>query len=194
MIHALTPRQRRLLALAILTLVLVVIFTLAVAPLWALNRHYVDRIDGLERRLEVLQRTVAAGSGLRVQHEQLKQALAGDRHYLKSNTEALAAADLQGIIKRVAGTSGMDVLSTQILPAIDESDFTGIVLKVRMQGSLENLVKVFHTLEAGQPYLFLDNVSIRSSGVRRRQSNRTVNTAQMLQVDFDLIGYMSRKS
>ena len=197
MIRALTPRQSRLLALAILVLVIVLVFTLAVAPLWALNRHYADRIDGLEQRLAVQQRAVAAGSDLRMRHKQLQQAVAGNRQYLQSATEALAAADLQRIINRVAGTNGMDVFSTQTLPSIEESDFTGIALKVRMRGPLENLVKVFHALETGQPYLFLQNVSINSRGQRRIQRSRKgrpASNAQLLQVDFDLVGYLSGKS
>ena len=85
MIDALTQKQRQLLALAILALVVVMIFTLTVAPLWALNRHYLDTIDGLDNRLQILQRTASAGSGLRSQHEQLKRSLASNRHYLKSD-------------------------------------------------------------------------------------------------------------
>ena len=81
------------------------------------------------------------------------------------------------------------MLSTQILPATKESDFTRVALKVRMRGTLDNLVKVFHALETGQPYLFLDNVSVRKLG--RRRPNMAAG--QGLDVDFDLIGYMPRQ-
>lgn len=189
MIDSLTQRQRQLLALGILALVVAVVFTLAVAPLWAVNRHYAETIDGLEGRLEVLQRTAAAGEGLQSQHARLKRSLAGSRHYLKSASEALATADLQGIVKRIAVSKGMEVLSTQILPASEESEFTRVALKVRMRGILDNLVKVFHALETGQPYLFLDNVSVRTLG----RGRRNVATGQALDVDFNLIGYMPRQ-
>lgn len=190
MIDALSKTQRQLLALAILILIVVIIFMLTVAPLWALNRHYLDSIDGLEGRLEILQRTVAAGSGLRSQHDQLKRTLASDRHYLKSTTEALAAADLQGIVKRIAGQKDMQVLSTQILPTIEQSDFTRVALKVRMRVRQDSMVKVFHALETGQPYLFLDNVSVSS---RNRRVGRSKVGQILLNVDFDLIGYMPRQ-
>lgn len=190
MIDSLTEKQRQLLALAILALVVIMIFTLTVAPLWAINRHYMDTIDGLDYRLEILQRTASAGSGLQSQHEQLKRSLASNRHYLKSTSEALAAANLQGIINRIAGSTGMEVLSTQILPASGEAGLIRVAVKVRMRGMQDNAVKVFHALETGQPYLFLDNVSIRSH-VRRTGK---ANYGQMLNVDFDLIGYMLKQS
>lgn len=198
MIDALTLKQRQLLALAILALVVVMIFTLTIAPLWALNRHYLDTIDELDNRLHILQRTASAGTGLRSQHEQLKRSLASNRHYLKTTSEALAAASLQGIVKQIAASTGMEVLSTQILPASEQEGFNRVTLKVRMRGVLENTVKAFHAMETGQPYLFLDNVSIRGharrTGNYRKGNYSKVNYDQMLNVDFDLIGYMQQQS
>ena len=196
MMDSLTEKQRQLLALAILAAVVAMIFTLTVAPLWAINRHYLDTIDGLENRLEILQRTASAGSDLRSQHEQLKRSLASNRHYLKSTSEALAAANLQGIVNRIAGSTDMEVLSTQILPAGEEAGFTRVTVKVRMRGGLDNMVKVFHALETGQPYLLLDNISIRGHARRINiaKAKTKVSYGQMLNVDFDLIGYMLKQS
>jgi len=201
MMDSLTQKQRQSLALAILALVVVMIFTLTVAPLWAVNQHYLDTIDGLDNRLQILQRAASAGSSLRSQHEQLKRSLASNRHYLKSTSEALAAANLQGIIKRTTASNDMEVLSTQILPASEEAGFTRVVLKVRMRGGLDNAVKVFHALETGQPYLFLDNVSILSRARRsakinygKKQLAGKARSGYLLNVDFDLIGYMQKQS
>lgn len=191
-IESLTKRQRQALALGVLALLAVSIFTLTIAPLWAINRHYVDAIDGLDSRLQILQRTAAADSDLRSQHEQLKRTLARNRHYIKSNSEALAAASLQGIIQRNADSNGMEVLSTQILPSSEEAGFTRVALKVRMRGGLDNIVRLFYALETSQPYLFLDNVSVQ--GYTRRVRPGTVSRAQMLNLDFDVTGYMQKQS
>ena len=190
MIDSLTKKQRQLLALAILALVVVTIFTLTIVPLWALNKHYLDTIDDLDSRLQILQRTASAGIELRTQHEQLKRSLASNRHYLKSTSEASAAANLQSVIKRIAGANGMEVLSTQILPTNKKSDFTRVALKVHTRSRLNNTVRVFHALETGQPYLFIENISVR--GISRSRQRKT--TGQVLNVDFDLIGYMLQQS
>ena len=193
-IEKLTKRQRQALAFGLLVLIVVVIFSLTIAPLWAVNRHYVETIDGLDQRLQILQRTAAADTDLRSQHEQLKRTLASNRHFIKSNTEALAAAKLQEIVQRIAGSKGMEVLSTQILPSRDDAGFTRVALKVRMRGSLNNTVKLFHALETGQPYLFLDNVTVRSHARRTRAIKRTGSYTEVLNLDFDLIGYMQKPS
>ena len=189
-IDSLSARQRQLLAVAILGLILFLVITLTILPLWAVNRHYMNTIDELDSRLQILQRTASSSNDLRTRHEQLKRSLAGNRHYLQGSSEALAAANLQSTVKRQASAKQMEVLSTQILPSSEEAGFTRVALKVRMRGTLEDTVQLIHSLETGQPYLFLDNVTIRSLSRRR-----TVNVAaQMLNVDFELIGYMLPQS
>ena len=84
----------------------------------------------------------------------------------------------------------MEVLSTQILPTNKKSDFTRVALKVRTRSKLNNTVRVFHALETGQPYLFIENISVRGSSRSRLRKT----TGQVLNVDFDLIGYMLQQS
>lgn len=187
MMDALTEKQRQLLAVTILVLVIAMLITITIMPLWAVNRHYLDTIEELDHRLEILQRTVSTSDGLRSQHEQLKRSLTSNRHYLQGTSDALAAANLQSTIKRLAASKSMEILSTQILPASEDAGFTRVALKVRMRGILENTVKLIHSLETGQPYLFIDNVTIRKIS---RRSSKLPAIGQMLNVDFDLIGYM----
>lgn len=197
MIASMTTAQRRLLALTVLVLVIGMVYTLAVKPLMALNNHYLDRIDQLQQRLQILDRKIAAGAELRAQHAQLKRFLSSNRHYLTSETEALAAADLQRIIKRASTANQTEVVSTQTLPTIVEQDFTGVLVKVRMRGKLTNVARLFHSLETSTPYLFIDDVSIRSRVQHSRRLNfnagnnvRTINMAATLDVEFTVTGYM----
>jgi hypothetical protein len=61
---------------------------------------------------------------------------------------------------------------------------------VRMRGDLVNIVQMFHTLEAGTPFLFLDKVSIRNVMSRRK----TIITYIPLDADFELYGYLNPES
>ena len=201
MIDTLGKRQRQALALLILIIVIAAIAALVGAPLWSLNNRSLETIDRLDQRLQILQRKVARGDELRDRHAQLKQMLASNRHYLKSSTEALAAADLQGIIKRNAQLTRTEVVSTQIMPTSSELGFSAVTLKVRMRGKLVNFVRIFHALETGQPYLFMDNLSIRSRIQHSRkidfeggENTRVIDSVQMLDVEFDVTGYMPQQA
>ncbi len=201
MIDAMSKAQRRMLALLILLVILAIGFGLTAAPLLSLNTRYLDDIDQLERRLQILQRKVAAGDELRARQTELKRMLATNRHYLPSKTEALAAADLQRMVKSIARTNGVEVPSTQSLLAVQELGFSGVTLKVKVRGKLENLARIIHTLESGRPFLFLDNLSIRSRVQHDRRINfkggqhaRTINLVETLDAEFEVTGYLLEQS
>jgi len=192
MIETLTDRQRRLLALAILLIVLCIIYSITVVPVLIANQHYRETIAGMESRLAQLQRAAAIGTSLQPQYEQLMRWKETDSHYLKSNSAALAAAELQRLIKRIAVAQYAEVLSTQILTASQEQDLNRISLKVRIRGTLEKIVQVFYAIETSEPFMFLDNISVRAKSGRRGRSK--IPAPQRLDVDLELIGYMPHSS
>ena len=192
MIEKLNPQQRRLLALAILVLALGAVFSVSVLPVLLANQHYRDTIDGLESRLQQLQRAAAIGDSLQPQYEQLKRWQTGDAQYLKSSSAALAAAELQRLVKRVVVAKKAEVVSTQILTTRQEESFDRVSLKVRIRGELANIVQTFHVLETGEPFVFLENVSVRASRGRRLRGQTP--TLQTLDIDMELIGYMPHSS
>ena len=192
MIEKLNPGQRRLLALAILVLALGAVFSVTVLPVLLANRHYQDTITGLENRLQQLQRAAAIGGTLQPQYEQLKRWQTTDAQYLKSSSAALAAAELQRLIKRIVVSKNAQVMSTQILTTRQEEGFDRISLKVRIRGELESIVQAFYVIETADPFIFLDNVSVRASRGRRVRGH--TSPLQTLDIDMELIGYMPHSS
>mgnify|MGYP001827172351 FL=1 len=194
MFHEMTRWQSRALALLILLLLISGLVAAVVIPAWSTNAHFKQTLTQIESRLEILKRSAGIGASLKAEFEQLKRLQATDVHYLKSKSDALGAAELQRIVKQVVTPKGGDIISTQILPPKQQQGTTRVTLRVRMKGSLEMLVSVFHTLETGNPYLFLDNVSLRGRSVARRRVARvnpvTGISAPTLDIDFELSGYM----
>lgn len=192
MIEKLDRKQRRLLALAILLLALALVFSITVLPVLLANQHYRDTIAGLEGRLQQLQRAAAIGDTLQPQYEQLKRWKTSDAQYLKSNSAALAAAELQRLVKRIIVSKNAEVVSTQILTTRQEEGFDRVALKVRIRGELENIIQAFYVIETGEPFVFMDNVSVRAS--RGRRVRGQAPTLQTLDIDMELIGYMPHSS
>jgi general secretion pathway protein M len=192
MIEKLDRKQRRLLALAILLLALALVFSITVLPVLLANQHYRDTIAGLEGRLQQLQRAAAIGDALQPQYEQLKRWKTSDAQYLKSNSAALAAAELQRLVKRIIVSKNAEVVSTQILTTRQEEGFDRVALKVRIRGELENIIQAFYVIETGEPFVFMDNVSVRAS--RGRRVRGQAPTLQTLDIDMELIGYMPHSS
>jgi len=189
MIDSLTRGQRRVLAVAILVLALGAVFSVTALPVLLANRHYQETIVDMQGRLQQLQRAAAIGASLQPQYEQLKRWQTTDAQYLKSSSAALAAAELQRLLKRIIVANKAQVMSTQILATKQEEGFDRISLKARIRGALENIVRAFYVLETADPYIFLENVSIRASAGRRVGGH--TSPVQTLDIDMELTGYMS---
>lgn len=186
------PRGKlgRVLALAILAAALAGVGLFLILPLWELDRELDDRIAAAQRRLDSERRIAGAGTDLAPRLERLRLAYASDARFLKSPSEALAGAELQGIAQRLIPPRGGSILSTQVVSGEREHGFPRVVLRVKMRATLEQAVEIFHALETGTPYLFVDNLSIAGNAVPPRPSTRVVSAPSLLQLEFDLAGYL----
>jgi general secretion pathway protein M len=186
MIASLAPAQSRLLALALLFLVLAGIYLVVVNPFLSLHRHYGDVIDQSEERLARYRNLVAHKDDLEQRLNAVQGATSAQDFYLRNTTPTLAAAELQEHVKRVIAANQGTLLSTQIMPEKPEGQLVRVTVKVAMRGTIETLQKVFHALEGGRPFLFLDDVFIRAYSLRRGNQM----TVSEMEIRFDVSGYI----
>jgi len=187
MIQKLAHKQQRQLAVGILSTVILLVLAVTVLPVLTVNAAYNTQIKQLQTRLERLRSNVTADEALRPQYEQLVRSQSTTGHHLKSDTEAVAAAELQRIVKRIVSRNDTQILSTQIIPAGEEQGFIRVALKVRLRGSLDGIVQSLYDIEANSTFLFLDKMSIRSSSRRRARNSNPIN---QFDNEFELIAYM----
>lgn len=187
---ALSPKLSRALALTILLALLSFLYSGLVQPLWD---HYTATRGSraqLENALLRVRQTGRTLGDLQTELARLKEHGTSSTGTMQSPNESLAAAELQNRIKSsVEGARG-EVRSTQILPSREEGVFQRISIRGQISVNLEGLQRVLYEFESRSPLLFLDNVDIR---VRQmRQSNEIVTDNPVLDVRFDLYGYIRR--
>jgi general secretion pathway protein M len=182
----------RTLAVVLLGLALLGAHRLIVAPLVIAYR---DGEASIEQSKELLQRyeALAEQRSLLADHlaEQQERA-ASVAGYLTGPSDALAAAQLQDRVKTVVEAAGGELRSTQILPAEQlEGDlgFRRTTLRVHFVVTIEGLEKTLYEIETGQPYMIIDDVTVRRERVRRRRRNDP-EREPMLDVSLDLFGYL----
>jgi hypothetical protein len=189
MILRLNEVQQRRLAVAILCGFALALMAVTVLPAWLTSADLNAQIGQTQARLQRLQIQADADEALRPRYEQLVRSHASSGHHLKSDTEAVAAAELQRIVKAITANNTTQILTTQILPVAQEGDFVRVTLRVRARGALEGIVQSVYDIEASQTFLFLDNLSIRNGARRRIRGTDEVN---QFDSDFDLIAYMPK--
>lgn len=189
MTPALTPRASRLLALGILAALLLLAFFGFVSPLLDAYRQAGAASEQYRAALEHTRNTGSDLAGLRAELARLKEHQASAVGFMQGSNPSLAAADLQNRIKSSVEAARGELRSTQILPARDEGAFRRISIRGQIAVNMAALQRVFYDLESATPFLFLDNVEIRSRPARRSTSP---DDDPVLEVRFDLYGYMRR--
>jgi general secretion pathway protein M len=195
MFSSVTPRQSRALAVSILILLVVIVTLLAIYPAWSLNGEYDVQIEDIQFQIERYQRIAGQDDRYQVEFNTLKRRQQSDMRYLQSKTDLLANAELQRRIKQVVATAQGRIISSQTAQISQEEVLSKVAIRVRMKSTLENPVKIFHQIETQKPYLFIENISLRSRHLPRRRlpTNKKIeNEIKQLDLEFLVIGYIKR--
>lgn len=183
----LTPARSRKLALALLLLAAAILIAAASVPLILLHRHYDREIESLSDRLARYQRVAASRDAVVARAEALR---GGDarRFFLKSSIPALAAGEIQELQKSLIDASGARLMSMQIQAPKDEGRYWRVAVTATIMGNMEAIQGIFQAIESGEPYLFIDNLNLRSLHGMPSPPGMTLAEGEV-SAQFDVIGY-----
>lgn len=184
-------------ALGLVAAVLGVVYLLVVAPLIEAYRATDDAIVEAGEMLARYSDIAGRRAALAAQLAELVARQAASGVYLSGETDALAAAALQESVGATVEAHGGKLRSIQILPVSDDGDFKRVSVRVQLTAPLVPLHRILHSLESGRPFVFLDNLDIKTRRARRSRRSRrgqpaapTATTDPTLEVRFDLYGYL----
>jgi general secretion pathway protein M len=152
-----------------------------------------------ERGLDQLTRYQRLEATLPSLREELAREQANDdfkAFYFDAETPALAGARLQSEVQEMVRGAGARPISTQILPVAEDEQPQRVRIRTQLQGTTDELLDLLYRIESARPFLFVDQMSIRSttprrSNVRRRVSRRSnQREVGMLTVRLDVFGYI----
>lgn len=191
MIANLDQQQQRQMAIAILLSVVVVILGVTAGPVWYANASRQAALDDAQERLQRYEQIATRDLELLPQYEALRQSQKSAGNQLRSDTAAVAGAELQRKVKDITARHSAQIVSTQILPASEEEGFVRIALRVRLRGVLPDLLRSIYDIETNEVHMFLDNLSLRNNAAGLRQRQMLIRP---MEAEFDLIAYMPEES
>lgn len=158
------PRQRLLALILAVLLLLTVIFFGIIEPLLDLEDHWGKE---LQRKHQVLNQYKALTEGrdkVAQLHQALQAALAqGEGQFLTGANAAVAAADLQEILKNVTKAQGVQVVSTKILALKEHGPYMEVPVLMQVVGTMEQLLALLYQLEFNQKLLLVTELEINAS-------------------------------
>lgn len=186
---SLSPPVRKLIAVALLVVAIVLPYRFIVQPLLD---AFAERSEESKTQQELLVRywkLADSRDALRARLQEVQAEPSSQAGYLTGESETLVAAELQNLVRTTVERNGGRLESTQILPAASEGAFRRVSLRVRMSTDTDGLFKILYDLESALPYLFLDGIDI-ASRERRMRGPTGGPEAGMLSVSYDVYGYM----
>lgn len=207
MIAELPLKQRQILAVSVLIILLLLVFMFFVKPFISSYMAYGDTIESLEQKMQIYQRLAEGVEQTEKDLEILQQNDPSAEFYLPESKPALAAAGLQQYMNKGTRRHGGQVVSTNILNQFDDSPLLSVAIQVHLRLEIDQLVPLLHDLESGKPLLFIENLSVtanvrqlrltRQQRLQQQRAARQGNTKpirreqkiQPMDVRFDLIGY-----
>jgi general secretion pathway protein M len=178
------------------------------ALVFAIAWPWLEHVGNLEREIEFLDDQTTRYARLlqtlpRLQAE-LEQARSNEDvkdFYFDAKTPALAGAQMQREVQQMVKASGGRVVSTQVLTSDKDEQPPKVRVRAQIQGKTEALLAVLYDLEKARPFLFVDQMSVRSTAprtaakrnprVRGRQVRRSARRQPQgqLTVRLDVFGY-----
>lgn len=161
----LTPTQSKYAALALLLALLGLLVAAVAWPVLRLHQHYDEHIEEYSDRLSRFRRVAA----LRPDIESTLAAVTrkdGHKFYLQATTATLAAAELQNQVTKIIESQQGRIISSQPLPAKEDAKggkATRVAVSVQMAAAMVPLQLILHRIESAEPYLFIDQITIRSA-------------------------------
>lgn len=182
--------RRCAIGLAVLVAVVLAVGWVGVRPLMQRYLAYGETIADLNDRIGRFREAVAHRDELRQKLQAVQETNDLEKFYLGEATPALAAARLQERLKGVVKSSGGRLVSTQALPVRESEGMRRIAVRTRVDGDVVVLRDMLHALEAGNPILFIDNLTVRAKKGSREDSPYR---GTPLIIQFDVEGYQLRE-
>ena len=157
-----SKRERSLVALAALAVVIYSLINWLVLPIWDSVTDSPATIEAQTRRVvnyrRVLLGTDSVKAALDAAQKQTKQMEGG---LLSNRNDSLASAELQGLLREMAISKGMNLRRSDPIPVkVASPEYEKVSARIEVMGNIDQLVGLLAAMETSPRILFLEEIRI----------------------------------
>jgi general secretion pathway protein M len=153
--------RSRNLALSLLIALVVLAVAIIAIPFWLLHRHYDLAIDDSLNKLDRYSR-IASTRPIVAKELDAMRGKDTRRFFLRSGAAALSAAEAQEAVRSLVESSGGRLITMQAPVSKDDGHYRQMTANVQLTANIFALRKILHAIENNAPFLFVDNLTIRT--------------------------------
>lgn len=158
---AMNPKQSRQLAVGLLVAAIVAVIAAIAIPVWIVNRHYDAALDDAANKLDRYRRIATTRPEVARQLEAVR-AKESRKFFLRSGATAMSAAEAQEALRAIIEANAGRLITMQAPTVRDEGRYRQISVNVQLTANIFALRKILHAIETNTPYLFVDNLMVRT--------------------------------
>ena len=146
------------------------VYLAVVSPLLSLAESWNQELEQRSRVLAKYQALVATKGRIAKANQAIKAALAkAEGQFLNGSNAAVAASDLQEIIKTLAREHGIQLTSTKILPTQAAGPYLEVPVQIQFSSSIGQMLDFLYHLEHHKKLLFIPEVEISAPRTMNRE-------------------------
>jgi len=158
---SISKRDKRFLTVGALALLLFLVITYIIMPFIESEREIREGTEQKEVTLEKFERIIAGRAEVEKQLAQVKKKQTQlNSKFLTGSTPSLAAAEMQKMLEKIAGTHDLEMKSVKVQDGEKQGDLLTIPLEIRLQTDLERTRKFLADIEKNQKYFIVPSLKI----------------------------------
>ena len=162
MMANLSRRERTVIAAGVLVGILLGGWSFVVEPILESNRRVGELVPAREQMLEKRRDLIARRGVIETELRSLTERLnAVSARFLTSATPAVAASELQKLVKEMAAQANTEVRSERILPPAERGELLEIPVEIAVSGEVRQLVDLLARLDGAPKLLTVQDFRLR---------------------------------
>ncbi len=158
-----TPQQRRLAWILGGGLALLLLYLAVLSPIFSLEESWSQDLARKRQLLVKYQALLDNKAKVDQAHKAMKAAIGQmEGQFLSGANPAVAAADLQEILKNLTSSHGVNLTSTKILAPREAGSYLEVPVQVQISGSVAQLVTIVYNLEHHKKFLFITELEVNA--------------------------------
>jgi heme exporter protein D len=165
-------------------LALVLVYLAVVSPLLNLADSWNQELEQRSRVLAKYRALVGSRARIAKANQAIKSALTGaEGQFLDGSNAAVAASDLQEIIKTLAREHGVQLTSTKILPTQEAGPYLEVPVQIQFTSSIGQMLDILYSLGHHKKLLFIPEVEISAPRTMKAEES-----GEFLQINLVVSG------
>jgi hypothetical protein len=174
-------------ALAALFCILALLAASVTMPVYAGFAAQIADRDAMLQRLAIYRAEIDARPRLQAELKTIRGQAQSASSLIKSDSAALAAAQMQNDIKAIVAANKGEIRSTQIVPVVKTGGFETIAVAYDFLVPVSHLRALTYAIEADTPYLFLDAIDMVAP--QNSQTTSAPGVSPELEIRWTIRGY-----